>query len=164
MFLAVARPGRVEIGHGRHVDPGIGNGDHHVRPAEAELAHHMGFGLQVARKVVQQVLARHAHMQPSTEQPFGDLARREKQNVRIRKTRDLGLVAALPADLAQLEAAVGMPGLGLVLQAALRGNGKCKPGHDCRASTAAARRSGRTTPPMAVMSTLPPLRSRIRPS
>ncbi len=70
---AIGRGDIVEIGHGAHIDPGLGRGDDYVGVAEAERAQKLQPRLDVRNFLAQQILAGDAEMRAAGGKLADDL-------------------------------------------------------------------------------------------
>ena len=152
MALAEPGTGRLQIAHRVDVQPGGRNRDDNIGTAKIEAFDDRGIAGKVSRQVVQEVFAGHTEMEGAIDQPLRDLTRRKQQDIGVRQAFQLCRVAAVAAALAQFEACAGKPAFSIVFQPPFGRYGELEPGH---AVAPSVRRSGRTTPPIPVVSILP---------
>ena len=146
----------IHVGHGLHIDPALGCGDHEVGPAEPQgrQQHHPGLETAV-RGFPQEVLACHAQMSLAGMQLAGDVGGRRQPDLHFVETVQRGGVAPCPADGAQRKATVRQPVLDLLFQPPLGGDGDHQGSRRHRKAPAQAR-PGRTMQPTAPVARVAP--------
>ena len=125
---------------------------HHIGKAEAQRLDQVHAAFQLRRFLAQQVFAGDAQMDVARQQGGGDFDRRQQHHFDIGQAGKAGAIAARARGLLQHQAALGEPGVAILFQAALGGNGERQ--HQATAALfsfrAASRRSVRTAQPMAL--------------
>ena len=112
----------VEVGHGADVDPGLRHGDHDIGAAKTEIVDQQDALVGIGNAFAHQVFAGDAEMHRAARQLRGNLARREIGDLDIVEPGDGAAIVAGAARFRQRKSGAGEKGLGVFLQAALRGN------------------------------------------
>ena len=119
---AIRRSDVVQIGHGAHVDPGLGRGDHDIGVAEAERAQKLEPRLDVGHFLAHQILAGDAEMRGSSGKLADDLGRRDIGDLDARQPGDGAAIVARSPPLHEFEPGAGEESLGCLLQSPLGRN------------------------------------------
>ena len=131
-FALVLEPERggdiVEVGHAAHVDPGLRHGDDDIGETEAEPVDEHDLPVGVGDHLAHQILAGDAEMDGALRELRGDFRRRQIGDLDAVKSGDGAAVVARSARLDELKPGARKEGLGVLLQAAFRGDGEKKRG------------------------------------
>src|SRR5579862_2699848 len=131
VLLAKPRRDVVEVGHGPDIDPGLRHRDHDVGAAKTEAVDQKHASVGIDDAFAHQILAGDAHVHGAARQLRGDLACREIGDLDIVEAHDGAAIFARAARLCQGEPGMREECLGLLLQAAFRGDGENEGcGHD----------------------------------
>ena len=121
---AIGRRDIVEIGHGAHVDPRLGRGDHDIGVAEAERAQELEPRLDIRNLLAQQILAGDAEMRGSRGKLADDLGRRDIGDLDARQPGDGAAIVARAPPLHEFEPGASEESVGCLLQSPLGGDGE----------------------------------------
>ena len=113
----------LQVGHGLHVQPALGDGHHQIGPAKPQGPQHQDTTINLAAPFPQQILPGDPQMHLTGVQSLGDIARRQQPHLGPRQTLEVGHVAPRAAGDDEPQAAVPEPGLHLLLEPALGGHG-----------------------------------------
>src|SRR6476660_5488221 len=152
------RPGELrdnvlEVCHAGDIDPAVRHGHDHVGAAEAEGCQELHACLDIGKRLVEQILAGHAHMPAARLDLMHDLWRGEEGNCVPVEVLHHAAIAALMPGLAQGEAGPLEQSIGVVLKTPLGRDGDCEVRcHHESPSIAASSRSVWMAEPTAVTS------------